>query len=53
MEVPNGRFDAGEFIYVVEVLLAVILAHLECHMFRETWFVSMVYKVLRLFCPDG
>ena len=33
MEVPNGWFDAGEFIYVVEVLLAVILAHLECYMF--------------------
>ena len=33
MEVLNGRFDAGEFIYVVEVLLAVILAHLECYMF--------------------
>ena len=31
MEVPNGGFDAGEFIYVVEVLLAVILAHLVCH----------------------
>jgi hypothetical protein len=33
MEVPNGRFDAEEFIYVVEVLLVVILAHLECYMF--------------------
>ncbi len=31
MEVPNSGFDAGEFIYVVEVLLAVILAHLVCH----------------------
>jgi hypothetical protein len=33
MEVSNGGFDAGEFIYVVEVLLAVILAHLVCYMF--------------------
>jgi hypothetical protein len=33
MEVPNGGFDAGEFIYVVEVFLAMILAHLVCHMF--------------------
>jgi len=32
MEVPNSGFNAGEFIYVVEVLLAVILAHLECYM---------------------
>jgi len=32
MEVPNSGFSAGEFIYVVEVLLAVILAHLECYM---------------------
>ncbi len=28
MEVPNGRFNAGEFAYIVEVLLAIILAHL-------------------------
>ena len=33
MEVPNGRFNAGELVYVVEVLLAMIFAHLECHMF--------------------
>jgi hypothetical protein len=33
MEVPNSGFNTGEFIYVVEVLLAVILAHLECYMF--------------------
>ncbi len=33
VEVPNGRFDAGEFEYVAEVLLAMILAHLQCHMF--------------------
>ena len=32
MEVANGGLDAGEFIYVVEVLLAVILAHLVCYM---------------------
>ncbi len=32
MEVPNGWFNAGEFVYVVEVLLAIVLAHLECHM---------------------
>ncbi len=32
MEVPNGRFNAGEFVYVVEVLLAIVLAHLERHM---------------------
>ena len=32
MEVLNGRFNAGEFVYVVEVLLAMILAHLERHM---------------------
>jgi hypothetical protein len=33
MEVTNGRFDAGEIVYVVEVLLAMILAHLQCHVF--------------------
>ncbi len=33
VEVPNGRFNAGEFVYVVEVLLAMILAHLQCHVF--------------------
>ncbi len=33
MEVSNGRFNAGEFVYIVEVLLAMILAHLQCHMF--------------------
>ena len=33
MEVPNGRFNDGEFVYIVEVLLAMILAHLERHMF--------------------
>jgi hypothetical protein len=33
MEVPNGQFNAGEFAYVVEVLLAIILAHLERLMF--------------------
>ena len=32
MEVPNGWFDAGELIYLVEVLLAMILAHLQRHM---------------------
>jgi hypothetical protein len=32
MEVPNGRFNAGELAYVEEVLLAIILAHLQCHM---------------------
>jgi hypothetical protein len=32
MEVPNGWFNAGEFVYVVEVLLAIVLAHLERHM---------------------
>ncbi len=33
VEVPNGRFNAGELIYVVEVLLAMILAHLQRHVF--------------------
>jgi hypothetical protein len=28
LEVPNGWFDAGGFVYIVEVLLAMILAHL-------------------------
>jgi len=32
MEVPNSGFNTGEFILVMEVLLAVILAHLECYM---------------------
>ena len=32
MEVLNSGFNAGEFIYIVEVLLVVILAHLECYM---------------------
>ena len=53
MEIPNSGFNAGEFIYVVEVLLAVILAHLECYIVMEIWFVWMVYMELRLFCPDG
>jgi hypothetical protein len=35
MEVPNGRFDAGEFVYVVEVLLVMILAHFQRHVFVE------------------
>jgi hypothetical protein len=33
VEVPNGRFDAGEFVYNVKILLAMILAHLQCHVF--------------------
>ncbi len=33
VEVPNGWFNAGELIYVVEVLLAMILAHLQRHVF--------------------
>ncbi len=33
VEVPNGRFDTGEFVYIVEGLLAMILAHLQCHVF--------------------
>jgi hypothetical protein len=33
VEVLNGWFDAEEFVYVVEVLLAMILAHLQCHVF--------------------
>jgi hypothetical protein len=53
VEVSNGGFDAGEFIYVVEVLLAVMLAHLVCYMFAGDRFILMVYMVLRLFCPDG
>ena len=28
MEVPNGWFNAGEFVHIVQVFLAVILAHL-------------------------
>jgi hypothetical protein len=33
MEVPNGWFNAGELVYVVEVLLEMILAHLQRHVF--------------------
>jgi hypothetical protein len=33
MEVPNGWFNAGELVYIVEVLLAMILAHLQRHVF--------------------
>ncbi len=33
MEVPNGQFNAGELVYIVEVLLAMILAHLHHHVF--------------------
>ncbi len=33
MEVPSGRFDTGEFVHIVEVLLAMILAHLQCRVF--------------------
>jgi hypothetical protein len=32
VEVLNGRFNAGELVYVVEILLAMILAHLQHHM---------------------
>jgi len=35
MVVPNGWFNTGEFVYVVEVLLAMILAHLERTCSRE------------------
>ena len=31
MEVPNGWFNAGELVYIVEVILAMILAHLQRH----------------------
>ncbi len=31
MEVPNDWFSTGELVYVVEVLLAMILSHLQCH----------------------
>ena len=53
MEVLNGRFNAGEFVYVLEVPLAMILAHLERHMFAGDLVVSMVYMEFRLFRPDG
>jgi hypothetical protein len=33
VEVPNGWFNAGELVYLVEVLLAMILAHLQHHVF--------------------
>jgi hypothetical protein len=33
MEVPNGWFNTGELINIVEVLLVMILAHLQCHVF--------------------
>ncbi len=33
VEVLNGQFDAGEFVYFVEVLLVMVLAHLQCHVF--------------------
>ncbi len=29
MEVPNGWFNAGEFVHIVQVFLVVILAHLQ------------------------
>jgi hypothetical protein len=32
VEVPNGRFNAEALVYVVEVLLVMILAHLQRHM---------------------
>ncbi len=35
MGVLNGWFNAGELIYVVEVLLAIILAHLQCHVVTD------------------
>ncbi len=35
LEVLNGWFDAGEFLYIVEVLLAMILEHLQCHVFTD------------------
>jgi hypothetical protein len=35
MEVPYGRFNAGEFVYVVEVLLVIILAHWKFHMYTR------------------
>jgi hypothetical protein len=33
MEVLNGWFNAGELVYIVEVLLVMIIAHLQCHVF--------------------
>jgi hypothetical protein len=33
VEVPNGWFNTGELVYVVEVLLAMILAHLQRQVF--------------------
>ncbi len=33
VEVPNGWFNVGELVYIVEVLLAMILAHLQCQVF--------------------
>ncbi len=33
VEVPNGRFNARELVYAVEVLLVMILAHLQHHVF--------------------
>ncbi len=40
MEVQNGLFNTGELEYIVEVLLAMILAHLQRHMSRASWLVS-------------
>jgi hypothetical protein len=33
VEVPNGWFNSGGLVNVVEVLLAIILAHLQRHVF--------------------
>ena len=35
LEVPNGWFDAGEFIPIVQVFLVVILAHLQNNMIES------------------
>ena len=51
MEVPNGRFNAGEFAFVVEVLLAIILAHLESLMFVGD-LVCFLHCTWNLGCSD-
>jgi hypothetical protein len=38
VEIPNGWFNAGELVYVVEVLLAMIIAHLQHHLFADKLF---------------
>ena len=47
MEVLNGQFDAGEFVYVVKEFLAIVLSNLQGHMLlsKLVYFGGVVHGV--------